>query len=73
MNYPLQALIADGRGAGGQFPADSRYYGSGTLQYTAPDGQSDHLSRAPIRAAARRAQLRHRRAAHRVGRATGST
>ncbi|HEY2014010.1 MAG TPA: LysM domain-containing protein [Bryobacteraceae bacterium] len=40
MNYPLQALIAMGAVPSVSFPADSRYYRSATLQYTAPDGQS---------------------------------
>ncbi len=40
MNYPLQALIQMGVVPAVNFPADSRYYRSGTLTYTAPDGQS---------------------------------
>lgn len=39
MNYPLQTLIRMGLVPPVSFPADSRYYGSGTLTYTAPDGQ----------------------------------
>lgn len=38
MNYPLQAMIAMGAVPSVSFPADSRYYGSKTLQYVAPDG-----------------------------------
>ena len=40
MNYPLQALIQMGVLPAVNFPADSRYYRSGTLTYTTPDGQS---------------------------------
>ena len=40
MNYPLQALIQMGVTPAVTFPPDSRYYGSGTLTYTAPNGQS---------------------------------
>jgi nucleoid-associated protein YgaU len=40
MNYPLQALIKMGAVPAVTFPADSRYYGSSTLQYNAPDGQT---------------------------------
>jgi hypothetical protein len=40
MNYPLQALIQMGALPPVTFPTDSRYYGSATLQYTAPNGQS---------------------------------
>ena len=40
MNYPLQALTQMGVLPPVNFPTDSRYYGSGILQYTAPDGQS---------------------------------
>ena len=40
MNYPLQALIAMGAVPPVTFPTDSRYYGSATLQYTAPNGQA---------------------------------
>ena len=39
MNYPLQTLIQLGVVPSVNFPTDSRYYGSSTLQYTAPDGQ----------------------------------
>jgi hypothetical protein len=39
MNYPLQALIQMGALPPVTFPADSRYYGSATLQYAAPNGQ----------------------------------
>jgi hypothetical protein len=39
MNYPLQKLIQMGVVPPVVFPTDSRYYGSGILQYTAPDGQ----------------------------------
>jgi nucleoid-associated protein YgaU len=39
MNYPLQALMAMGAIPPVTFPTDSRYYGSATLQYTAPGGQ----------------------------------
>jgi hypothetical protein len=38
MNDPVQALIKLGVIPPVTFPTDSRYYGSGTLQYTAPDG-----------------------------------
>lgn len=40
MNYPLEALKAMGAISSVSFPTDSRYYGSSTLQYTAPDGQA---------------------------------
>jgi hypothetical protein len=40
MNYPLQALIAMGVVPSINFPADSRYHGSATLSYTAPNGQA---------------------------------
>jgi hypothetical protein len=40
MNYPLQALISMGAIPPVTFPTDSRYYGSATLQYTAPNGKS---------------------------------
>jgi nucleoid-associated protein YgaU len=39
MNYPLQALIQMGAVPAVSFPTNSRYYGSSTLQYTAPNGQ----------------------------------
>jgi hypothetical protein len=38
MNYPLQALLKMGVLPSAAFPTDSRYYGSATLSYTAPDG-----------------------------------
>ena len=40
MNYPLQALTQMGVLPLVNFTADSRYYGSGVLQFTTPDGQS---------------------------------
>lgn len=40
MNYPLQALIQMGVTPAVTFPPDSRYYGSSTLTYAAPNGQS---------------------------------
>ena len=40
MNYPLQRLIQMGVVPSVSFPTDSRYYGSSTLSYTAPDGQT---------------------------------
>ena len=40
MNYPLQTLIQMGVIPPVTFPADSRYYGSKTLTYTAPNGQN---------------------------------
>lgn len=40
MNYPLQALIQLGVVPTTTFPVDSRYYGSRTLQYTDPSGQT---------------------------------
>jgi hypothetical protein len=40
MNYPLQQLIQMGVVPAVTFPPDSRYYGYGTLTYTAPNGQS---------------------------------
>jgi hypothetical protein len=40
MNYPLQALISMGLLPPVTFPTDSRYHGSSTLSYTAPDGQT---------------------------------
>jgi nucleoid-associated protein YgaU len=40
MNYPLKALIQMGVVPAVNFPADSRYYRSSTLSYTAPDGQT---------------------------------
>jgi hypothetical protein len=40
MNYPLQALLNMGVIPPVTFPTDSRYYGSATLSYTAPNGQT---------------------------------
>jgi hypothetical protein len=40
MNYPLQRLIQMGVVPSVSFPTDSRYYSSGTLSYTAPNGQT---------------------------------
>jgi nucleoid-associated protein YgaU len=40
MNYPLQALIKMGAVRAVTFPTNSRYHGSATLQYAAPDGQT---------------------------------
>jgi hypothetical protein len=40
MNYPLQTLIRMGVIPSVNFPTDSRYYGSSTLSYTAPNGQT---------------------------------
>jgi hypothetical protein len=40
MNYPLQSLINLGVIPPVTFPTDSRYYGSNTLTYTAPNGQA---------------------------------
>lgn len=40
MNYPLQRLIQMGVVPSVSFPTDSRYYGSSTLSYTGPDGQT---------------------------------
>jgi hypothetical protein len=40
MKYPLQALIQMGVVPSVTFPTDSRYYGTSTLQYTAPNGQT---------------------------------
>jgi hypothetical protein len=40
MNYPLQTLIRLGLVPAVNFPTDSRYYGSTTLSYIAPDGQN---------------------------------
>lgn len=40
MNYPLQKLIQMGVVPPVIFPTDSRYYGSGILQYTAANGQT---------------------------------
>jgi nucleoid-associated protein YgaU len=40
MNYPLQTLIQMGVVPSVNFPTDSRYYGSSTLSYTAPDGRT---------------------------------
>lgn len=46
MNYPLQAMMRMGVVPAVAFPPDSRYYGSGTLTYTAPNAQSiAYLSR----------------------------
>jgi len=46
MNYPLQALLSMGVVPTVQFPTDSRYYGTQTLSYTAPNGQTiAYLSR----------------------------
>ena len=60
MNYPLQALIQLGVVPPVTFPTDSRYYGSGMLQYTAPDGQSDSVPGAAhsFRSRARRTMRR---------------
>lgn len=40
MNYPLQAMINLGVVPSVNFPTDSRYYASGTLQYTDASGNS---------------------------------
>jgi hypothetical protein len=40
MNYPLQALLALGAIRPVTFPPNSRYFGSDTLSFTAPDGQT---------------------------------
>jgi hypothetical protein len=40
MNYPLQTLMQMGVIPSVNFPTDSRYYGSSTLSYTAPNGQT---------------------------------
>jgi hypothetical protein len=40
MNYPLQTLIRLGLVPAVNFPTDSRYYGSTTLSYIAPDGRN---------------------------------
>jgi nucleoid-associated protein YgaU len=40
MTDPLQALTQMGVLPAVSFPTDSRYYGSGVLQYTTPNGQS---------------------------------
>lgn len=46
MNYPLQSLLKMGVLPTVTFPSDSRYYGSATLTYTAPDGtQATYLAR----------------------------
>lgn len=39
MNYPLQAMMSLGVVPQVTFPTDSRYYASGVLQYTAPNGR----------------------------------
>jgi nucleoid-associated protein YgaU len=39
MNYPLAAMAQLGVIPPVVFPTDSRYYGFGVLQYTAPNGQ----------------------------------
>jgi nucleoid-associated protein YgaU len=39
MNYPLAAMVRLGVVPPVTFPPDSRYYGFGVLQYTAPSGQ----------------------------------
>ena len=39
-SYPLQAMIALGALPSVTFPTDSRYYGSKTLEYTSPAGQT---------------------------------
>jgi hypothetical protein len=39
MNYPLLAMAQLGVIPPVTFPTDSRYYGFGVLQYTAPNGQ----------------------------------
>ena len=40
MNYPLQALIQMGVVPTVTFPTDSRYYGTSTLTYVTPDGET---------------------------------
>jgi hypothetical protein len=40
MNYPLEALLKLGAIPPVTFPLNSRYYGSETLSYTAPDGET---------------------------------
>ena len=65
MNYPLQALIQMGALAPVTFPPDSRYYGSATLQYTAPNGQAiTYLAIIYLRS--RRAEGSRTRALHRA-------
>jgi hypothetical protein len=39
VNYPLQALIKMGVVPTVNFPTDSRYYATSTLQYSPPNGQ----------------------------------
>jgi hypothetical protein len=39
MNSPLQALLKMGVIPAVNFPTDSRYHGSSTLQYTSPNGE----------------------------------
>jgi hypothetical protein len=39
MTYPLQAMLQLGVVPPVAFPTDSRYYGYGVLQYTAPNGE----------------------------------
>jgi len=39
MNYPLAAMVRLGAIPPVTFPTDSRYYGFGVQQYTAPSGQ----------------------------------
>ncbi len=40
MNYPLQALLKMGVVPDVTFPTNSRYHGSATLTFTAPDGET---------------------------------
>jgi len=40
LNYPLQALLKMGVVPTVTFPTNSRYYGSATLTFTAPDGET---------------------------------
>ena len=44
MNYPLQAMVQLGVVPPVTFPTDSRYYGFGVQQYTAPNGPGHSLS-----------------------------
>ena len=72
MNYPLQALTQMGVVPPVNFPADSRYYGSGTLQLHGAERAEHSVSGAEIRAATRRSQLCDGRAALRAaGRPAG--
>ena len=70
--FPLQALIKMGVVPTVSFPADSRYYGTTTLQYTTPDGEViTYLARRFVPQPGR--QISRPLRTHTVATVTGST